>query len=106
MAPVLEGFPYVDNIITLKRKSTAARARVARQLRSLHYDVAYNFHGGTTATLLTRASGARRRVGTATYQYSRLYTHLAPSPSFLWKARQDTFRGAATSVAGLDRSAR
>jgi lipopolysaccharide heptosyltransferase III len=85
VAPVLEGFPYVDNVLTLKRKSTTARARVMRQLRSLHYDVVYNLHGGTTATLLTRASGATRRVGLATYQYSRLYTHLAPSPLLLWK---------------------
>lgn len=85
VAPVLEGFPYVDNVITLKRNSTTARARVARQLRSMHYDVAYNLHGGTTATLLTRASGARHRVGLKTYQYSRLYTHLAPSPLLLWQ---------------------
>ena len=85
VAPVLEGFSCVDNIITLKRGSAASRARVAHQLRSLRYDVAYNFHGGTTATLLTRASGAKRRVGYATYQYRRLYTHLAPSPILLWK---------------------
>lgn len=85
VAPVLEGFPYVDKVLTLKRNSTTARARVMRQLRSLRYDVVYNLHGGTTATLLTRASGATRRVGLETYQYSRLYTHLAPSPLFLWK---------------------
>ena len=47
---MLEGFPYVDSVLTLKRKSTTARARVMRQLRSLHYDVVYNLHGGTTAT--------------------------------------------------------
>ena len=85
VAPVLEGFPYVDNVLTLKRNSTTARARVMRQLRSLRYDVVYNLHGGTTATLLTRASGATRRVGLETYQYNRLYTHLAPSPLLLWK---------------------
>src|SRR5687767_8298658 len=88
VAPVLEGFSYVDNVLTLKRNSTTARARVMRQLRSLRYDVVYNLHGGTTATLLTRASGATRRVGLETYQYSRLYTHLAPSPLLLWKREQ------------------
>jgi predicted lipopolysaccharide heptosyltransferase III len=88
VAPVLEGFPYVDNVLTLKRNSTTARARVMRHLRSLRYDVVYNLHGGTTATLLTRASGATRRVGLETYQYSRLYTHLAPSPLLLWKREQ------------------
>ena len=85
VAPVLEGFPYVDNVITLERKSTKARARIARQLRATRYDVVYNLHGGTTGTLLTRASGARFRVGLTTYQYSRLYTHLAPSPLLLWR---------------------
>src|SRR6185503_18130449 len=33
-------------------------------------------------------SGARFRVGLTTYQYSRLYTHLAPSPLLLWKREQ------------------
>jgi lipopolysaccharide heptosyltransferase II len=84
VAPVLEGFEYVDNIITLKRDSTTARAGVARQIRAARYDVAYNLHGGTTATLLTRASGARHRVGYSSYQYGRLHNHLAPSSSLLW----------------------
>ena len=85
VAPVLEGCPYVDHVLTLQRKSAAARARVARQLRALRYDVVYNLHGGTTATLLTRATSARCRVGLTTYQYSRLYTHLAPPPAQLWE---------------------
>ena len=84
VAPVLEGFPYVDNVITLERKSTAARARVARQLRANNYDVVYNLHGGTTATLLTRATGARHRVGYQTYQYARLHNHVSPASSALW----------------------
>ena len=84
VAPVLEGFEYVDNIITLKRGSTTARALVARHIRSARYDVAYNLHGGTTATLLTRASGARHRVGYSSYQYGSLQNHLAPSSSLLW----------------------
>ncbi len=84
VAPVLDGFPYVDNVITLKRKSTSSRARAARQLRANNYDVVYNLHGGTTATLLTRATGARHRVGYQTYQYARLHNHLSPSSSLLW----------------------
>src|ERR1051325_3132976 len=63
VAPVLDGFQEIDNIITVERASTASRARVARVLRSTRYDVAYNLHGGTTAALLMRASGARHRVG-------------------------------------------
>jgi lipopolysaccharide heptosyltransferase II len=84
VAPVLEGFEHIDNIITLRRGSTTARAGVAREIRAAKYDVAYNLHGGTTATLLTRASGARHRVGYAGYQYGRLHNHLAPSSSTLW----------------------
>lgn len=84
VAPVLDGFPHVDNVITLERKSTSARARVARQLRANHYDVVYNLHGGSTATLLTRATGAKHRVGYKTYQYARLHNHLSPSSSLLW----------------------
>src|SRR6185503_19467412 len=48
------------------------------------YDVVYNLHGGTTSTFLTRASGARHRVGYASYQYAKLHNHQAPSASFLW----------------------
>ena len=84
VAPVLDGFEYVDDIITLKRGSTSSRARIARQLRAARYDVAYNLHGGTTATLLTRASGAKHRVGYSSYQYSRLHNHLSPTSSVLW----------------------
>ena len=84
VAPVLDGFPHVDKVITLERKSTSARARVARQLRANNYDVVYNLHGGTTATLLTRATGAKHRVGYQAYQYARLHNHLSPSSSLLW----------------------
>ncbi len=84
VAPLLDGFPHVDNVITLDRGSVASRAHVARQLRRARYDVAYNLHGGTTATFLTRASGATHRVGYASYQYARLHNHLSPSPLMLW----------------------
>ena len=84
VAPLLSGFPDVDNVITLDRASVASRAQVARRLRQTRYDVAYNLHGGTTATLLTRASGAKHRVGFKTYQYARLHNHLSPSPIMLW----------------------
>lgn len=84
VAPLLDGFPYVDSVITVERKSTSSRARVARQLRANRYDVVYNLHGGTTATLLTRATGATHRVGHQTYQYARLHNHLSPSSSTLW----------------------
>jgi heptosyltransferase-3 len=84
VAPVLESFEHVDHVLELERGSTAARLQIARQIRGTNYDVVYNLHGGTTATLLTRASGARHRVGFAHYQYARLHNHLAPSSLLLW----------------------
>jgi lipopolysaccharide heptosyltransferase II len=84
VAPLLDGFAAVDNVIKVARGSGRARMQVARALRATDYDVAYNLHGGTTATLLVRASGARQRVGYAYYQYSWLYNHRAPTASELW----------------------
>jgi predicted lipopolysaccharide heptosyltransferase III len=84
VAPVLHDFQYIDNIITLRANSTASRAQAVRQIRANDYDVVYNLHGGTTATLLTRLSGAKHRVGYAGYQYARLHNHTAPPASLLW----------------------
>jgi predicted lipopolysaccharide heptosyltransferase III len=84
VAPVLAGSPHADNVITMEGGNVAARARVAARLRSSHYDVVYNLHGGTTATLLTRATGAPHRIGYESYQYSWLHNHRSPSSSFLW----------------------
>jgi len=85
VAPVLDGSNLVDRTITIPRESKTARARIARELRSTRYDVVYNLHGGTTATLLTRATGAPHRVGFEHYQYARLHNHLAPSSLKIWQ---------------------
>lgn len=85
VAPVLEGSDLVDRVIAIARDSTTARARVARELRASRYDVVYNLHGGTTATLLTRASGAKHRVGFEHYRYARLHTAVAPSALEIWQ---------------------
>ena len=84
VAPLLANHPYVDNVVVLERGGVVARTRVARELRAARYDVVYNLHGGTTATFLTRATGARHRVGYKTYQYAKLHTELAPSALLLW----------------------
>ena len=84
VAPVLDEQPDVSNVITIQRDRLTSRARVAREIRSARYDVVYNLHGGTTATFLTRATGAPHRVGYSSYQYSQLHNHQAPSPLLLW----------------------
>src|SRR6267143_4367036 len=85
VAPLLDGSELVDSVITIPRASQAARARIARELRATHYDVVYNLHGGTTATLFARATGAKHRVGFAHYQYARLHNHAAPSSLDIWQ---------------------
>ena len=52
VAPVLDGSDLIDRVVIAPRDRTSARARVARELRAEQYDVVYNLHGGTTATLL------------------------------------------------------
>jgi predicted lipopolysaccharide heptosyltransferase III len=84
VAPLLEGSRDVDRVIRVSRGSTASRLRVARGLRAEGYDVAFNLHGGSTAALLVRASGARQRVGFRTYAYASLHNHAAPPSSELW----------------------
>jgi ADP-heptose:LPS heptosyltransferase len=82
VAPVLEGFEGV-NVIPVS-KDNATRIGLSRELRRLRYDVAFNLHGGTTATFFVRASGARHRVGYKDYRYSFLYNHLLSSSSDFW----------------------
>jgi heptosyltransferase-3 len=82
VAPVLEGLDLVDRVIAMARDS---KTRIARELRASRYDVVYNLHGGTTATLLTRATGAKHRVGFEHYQYARLHTDVAPSSLEIWQ---------------------
>lgn len=88
VAPLLEGFDAVDNVLTVKKDNTIDRLRVMGALRTRGYDVAYNLHGGTTAGFFTFASGARYRVGFESYRNHFLYTHLAPPSAELWKAEK------------------
>ena len=88
VAPLLEGTSDADRILRVEARSTLSRLRVARELRAARYDVAFNLHGGSTAALLTRASGAKRRVGYQSYRYSFLHTHAAPPATLLWQTEK------------------
>ncbi len=102
VAPLLEGFDAIDNIVSVPTKNLLpvnkvkhsskdlllVRLTVALLLRETKYDVAFNLHGGTTATFFVRASGARHRVGFQNYQYNFLYNHLLSSPSDFWHQEQ------------------
>ena len=84
VAPVLDEHADVDRIITVDRANFADRVRVAWDVRRERYDVAINLHGGTTATLLARASGATHRIGYRGYRYASLHNHLAPPAREVW----------------------
>jgi lipopolysaccharide heptosyltransferase II len=86
VAPVLEGFPGVDNIITFSPGDILGRFKTVRKLRAGNYDVVYNLHGGTTSTFLTWMAGARHKVGFGHYRYGFLYDHLAIPALDFWKS--------------------
>ena len=102
VAPLLDGFNTVDNVIPVPTKNSVPvnkdkirakdllfiRLLMALSLRETKYDVAFNLHGGTTATFFVRASGAKHRVGYKNYQYNFLYNHLLASPSDFWRREQ------------------
>ena len=87
VVPLLENFDAVDNVVAMG-KGTADRLKTAWQIRRNKFDVVFNLHGGTTSTMLTRATGARHRIGYVDYQYSFLYNHLLSSASEFWNAEK------------------
>lgn len=87
VAPVLDGFGAVDNVISYKKKDVSSRLKTAWKIRRSRYDVAFNLHGGTTATFFVRASGAQHRVGMREYQYNFLYNHLLSASSDFWQKK-------------------
>lgn len=81
---VFEGHPDVDVLFTVPGRSPAARVRLLSELRRFRADLALDLHGGTTAALLTRFSGAPTRVGFSSARWSRLYTVQVPDPIRVW----------------------
>ena len=68
-APILEGHPQIDRLHVYDRKvirriSGWPRAiDLAKELRAENYDIALDFQGNLKSGVLTRLSGAPRRVG-------------------------------------------
>ena len=78
-APILEDHPSVDKLI-IGDKSLNSRAKLIRRLRRERFDVAFNMHGGSTATMLALASGAKRSVGYGAYGLAWALAARAPGP--------------------------
>lgn len=81
-APVLEAHPLVDKLI-IAEKSLASRARLVSLLRRERFDVAFNMHGGTTATMIAALAGAKQTVGYRGYRHSWMLGLRAPSPDVI-----------------------
>ncbi|MCO6509691.1 MAG: glycosyltransferase family 9 protein [Aridibacter famidurans] len=83
VAPLLEGHTAVDSVVRVSR-DRSGRLSAASRIRKTGYDLVINLHGGTTSTFLTRATGARYRVGNSVYQYSFLYNLKLRSSAEFW----------------------
>jgi predicted lipopolysaccharide heptosyltransferase III len=81
-APVLDGHPLVDNLV-ISEKSLSSRARLVGRLRRERFDVAFNMHGGSTAAIIARLSGAPHTVGYKDYRSSWMLTARAPAPDLI-----------------------
>jgi ADP-heptose:LPS heptosyltransferase len=81
-APVLDAHPLVNELI-IAEKSLASRARLISRLRRRQFDIAFNMHGGTTATIIAALSGARHTIGYKGYSHSWMLTARAPSPDMI-----------------------
>jgi lipopolysaccharide heptosyltransferase II len=66
-APVIAGNPHLDEVIVARPSCGWQRVRddfaLARRLRSAHYDVVFDLHGGPRSSWLTWATGAPQRIG-------------------------------------------
>lgn len=79
---LLEKNPDVEDLIDPGSGSgvakTAARVHAMREIRRRRFALCINLHGGPTGTLLTRASGARCKVGFDYYRSKGVYDVLIP----------------------------
>ncbi len=81
-APILEDHPLVDQLMVTDSSFTA-RAKLIKNLRRSQFDVAFNMHGGTSASIIARLSGAKYTVGYAGYHHSWMLNRRAPGPDIL-----------------------
>ena len=100
-APLLESHPDVRRVVTIER-STAGRLRAVPRLREARYDLAVNLNGGSTASLLSLASGAPVRVGFSGYQLPWLSNCRVTSSSLVWgRTEMHTVEHQLALIAGI-----
>ncbi|HSR67862.1 MAG TPA: glycosyltransferase family 9 protein [Acidobacteriota bacterium] len=88
-AALLKGHPHLHELLVMPSQgwAWANRLRMLRRLRRLSFDLVVDLHGGSTAALLTRFSGARRRVGYASARFKDWYDVKTPDSRQLWNNR-------------------
>jgi len=83
-APIVATNPHIDTVMVAPRvrglSGTAADLALGWRLRRAHYDLAIDFHGGPRASLLTRLSGATRRIGYHVVARHWMYTDVVERP--------------------------
>jgi ADP-heptose:LPS heptosyltransferase len=83
-AAVVRGNPHLDELIVVPRARGIRRVlddlRLARRLRLARFDIAIDLHGGPRSSWLTRATGARQRIGYDVDGRAWLYTHAVHRP--------------------------
>jgi lipopolysaccharide heptosyltransferase II len=81
-APVVRHNPHLDHVVVAERPRGIGRLAydlaLARRLRRERFDLAIDFHGGPRSAFLTRASGAKRRIGYAMPGRAWVYTETVP----------------------------
>lgn len=80
--PVVRHNPHLDEVLVVPRRRGVRRLAddlgLAVRLRRARFDAVIDFHGGPRAAWLTRATGARRRIGYAAPGRRWAYTDLVP----------------------------
>ena len=83
VAPVLEGFDEVDNVISVGT-DLKGRLRTAWKLMRDRYDVVFNLHGGPTSRFFTNSASKIHSVGYLHYPRGAGYFHAFPPASRYW----------------------
>ena len=86
-APVVARNPHITDVVVAPKRPApvqlVADLELARALRSAHYDLAIDFHGGPRSSLLTWLSGAPVRIGYQMPGRSWMYTRRITRPRAL-----------------------
>jgi len=83
-AAVVRNSPHLDELIVVPRTRGIRRViddlQLARRLRAAHFDIVMDLHGGPRSSWLTRATGARQRIGYDVEGRAWLYTRAVHRP--------------------------